>query len=161
MIVTRKALFLIATFLSVAIFATEYFLDPNNEYVYEILEGFEAIYDETDQSLSVVNENLNISKLSEPVEGLELQMLTQGVQKNLEESGFKILSIDERNFQSYAATTFETLAIQDGIPVHIEFTIFEVPNRGFYLIVAAAPDEVYEDVRMLMMAAKQMLMFVE
>lgn len=161
MIVTRKALFLIATFLSVAIFATEYFLDPNNEYVYEILEGFEAIYDETDQSLSVVNENLNISKLSEPVEGLELQMLTQGVQKNLEESGFKILSIDERNFQSYAATTFETLAIQDGIPVHIEFTIFEVPNKGFYLIIAAAPDEVYEDVRMLMMAAKQMLMFIE
>ncbi len=161
----KKLSFLIAVFLSCVVFATEYFLDPNNEYVYATLEGFETSYDEKDQSLSVINQNLNIFinivKLSEPVEGLQLSMLVQEIQKSLENSGFKILSIDERDFQNYRANSFETFVIQDDIPVRVEFTIFEVKSKGFYMILSAAPDDSYDDLRMLLSTAKQMLMFIQ
>lgn len=165
MITTRKSFFFAVVLLSCLVLATEYFLDPNNEYIYATLEGFEAVYDEGDQSLSVINETmnifLNIIKLTEPVEGLELEMLTEEIQKNLEASGFRILSIDERDFQGYRATTYETFAVQDNTAVRVEFLIFEVPNRGFYMILSAAPDESYDDLRMLISSAKQMIMFME
>ncbi|GEM_PF-994280 len=165
MSLTRKIILLSVVLLSSFALATEYFLDPNNEYVYATLEGFEAVYDETDQSLSVINEKLNlfvnIMKLSEPVKGLELATLVQEIAKNLEKSGFKILSTDERDFQKYSATTLETSSVQEGTAVRVEFTIFEVPNRGFYMIICAAPDESYDDLRMLIYSAKQMLMFIE
>ncbi|WP_448523949.1 hypothetical protein, partial [Pseudothermotoga sp.] len=104
---------------------------------------------------------LNISKLSESVEGLDLTTLVQEIKKSLENTGFKILTTDERDFQKYKATTFETLSMQNDILVRVEFTIFEVPNRGFYMILSAAQDESYDSLRMLIKAAKQMLMFIE
>jgi len=45
--------------------------------------------------------------------------------------------------------------------VRVEFTIFEVPNRGFYMILSAAQAESYDSLRMVIRAAKMMLMFVE
>jgi hypothetical protein len=151
--------------LTCVIFATDYFLDPNNEYIYAALEGFEAYYDENEQSLTVFNADLNlflnISKLSEPVEGLGLTTLVQEIKKSLENSGFKILTTDERDFQKYRATSFETLSTQNNILVRVEFTIFEVPNRGFYMILSATQDESYDSLRMVIRAAKMMLMFIE
>jgi len=162
---TRRTILLSVMLLTCVIFATDYFLDPNNEYIYATLEGFEAYYDETEQSLTVFNADLNlflnISKLSEPVEGLDLTTLVQEIKKSLENSGFKILTTDERDFQKYKATTFETLSMQNNILVRVEFTIFEVPNRGFYMILSAAQDESYDSLRMVIRAAKMMLMFIE
>jgi hypothetical protein len=43
----------------------------------------------------------------------------------------------------------------------VEFTIFEVPNRGFYMILSATQDESYDSLRMVIRAAKMMLMFIE
>lgn len=160
---------IIAFFLTVLIFsslfATEYFVDPNNEYIYVVLDGFEAVYEESDGSLSIFNEQLNIvisiMKLSEPVQDLELSMITEEVAKNLEQSGFQILSTSEKNFLNYNAKAFECVTVEDNIAVRLEFTIFEVSKRGFYLIVVAAPDETYNEFRTLLLNAKQMLMFIE
>jgi hypothetical protein len=43
----------------------------------------------------------------------------------------------------------------------VESTIFEVPNRGFYMILSATQDESYDSLRMVIKAAKMMLMFIE
>ena len=39
--------------------------------------------------------------------------------------------------------------------------IFEVPDKGFYMILSATQDESYDSLRMLIKAAKMMLMFIE
>lgn len=147
------------------VFATEYFVDPNNEYIYVVLDGFEAFYEESDGTLSLFHEQLNIviniMKLSEPVQGLELSMITEEVAKNLDESGFQTVSTNERNFLNYNAKAFECVAVEDNVSVRVEFTIFEVPKRRFYLIIVAAPDETYDEYRTLLLNAKQMLMFIE
>lgn len=156
---------LILFFVLSSLMAVEYFVDPNGEYIYTILDGFEAEYDETDGSLSIFSEELNavinIMKLSEPTEGLELKMITDEVGKNLEGSGFQVLSVNDRNFLDYPAMTFEAVKKEDGVSVRVEFTFFEVPKRGFYLIVVAAPDEIYEEIVLLLKNAKQMLVFIE
>lgn len=162
----RKILALFLIILVFSLFsATEYFVDPNNEYIYAILDGFEANYEESDGSLSLFNEQLNIAinimKLSEPAQGLEISMISEEVGKNLEQSGFQIISINERNFMDYNARAFECVAVENNITVRVEFTIFEVPQKGFYLIVVAAPDETYDEFRTLLLNAKQMIMFIE
>jgi hypothetical protein len=43
----------------------------------------------------------------------------------------------------------------------VESTIFEVPDKGFYMILSATQDESYDSLRMLIRAAKMMLMFIE
>ncbi|WP_041082512.1 hypothetical protein [Thermotoga profunda] len=155
----------IVVFVFGSLFATEYFVDPNNEYIYAVLDGFETSYDESDASLSVFNEQLNIviniMKLSEPAEGLELSMISEEIGKNLEQSGFQIVAVNDRNFREYVSKTFECTTTSDGISVRVEFTIFEVPVKGFYLIIVAAPDETYDEFRTLLLNAKQMIMFIE
>lgn len=44
---------------------------------------------------------------------------------------------------------------------HVEFTIFEVPDKGFYMVLSVAQDESYDSLRMVIRAAKMMLMFIE
>jgi hypothetical protein len=43
----------------------------------------------------------------------------------------------------------------------VESTIFEVPDKGFYMILSATQDESYDSLRMVIKAAKMMLMFIE
>jgi hypothetical protein len=43
----------------------------------------------------------------------------------------------------------------------VESTIFEVPDKGFYMILSATQDESYDSLRMVIRAAKMMLMFIE
>jgi len=43
----------------------------------------------------------------------------------------------------------------------VESMIFEVPDKGFYMILSATQDESYDSLRMLIKAAKMMLMFIE
>jgi hypothetical protein len=43
----------------------------------------------------------------------------------------------------------------------VESTIFEVPDKGFYMVLSAAQDESYDSLRMVIRAAKMMLMFIE
>ena len=43
----------------------------------------------------------------------------------------------------------------------VESTIFEVPDKGFYMVLSATQDESYDSLRMLIRAAKMMLMFIE
>ncbi|HEY8543385.1 MAG TPA: hypothetical protein VIL29_13465 [Pseudothermotoga sp.] len=154
-----------AIFVFNLLFAVDYFVDPNNEYIYAVLDGFETSYDESDASLSVFNEQLNIviniMKLSEPAEGLELSMISEEIGKNLEQSGFQIVAVNDRNFREYVSKTFECTTTSDSISVRVEFTIFEVPAKGFYLIIVAAPDETYDEFRTLLLNAKQMIMFIE
>jgi len=44
---------------------------------------------------------------------------------------------------------------------HVEFTIFEVPDKGFYMVLSAVQAESYDSLRMLIRVAKMMLMFIE
>lgn len=161
----RKIILLAFVLLAGMMMSMEYFVDPNNEFIYAVLDGFEATYNEDDGSLSVFNPQynvvINIGKISEPVEGLELGVLADEIGKNLERSGFQILSRNDRDFSGYPASTLEGLTSQDGIAVHVEFTVIEVPQKGYYLIVAATPDESYNDLVLLLLNAKQMLMFIE
>lgn len=124
---------LILFFVLSSLMAVEYFGDRNGEYIYTILVGFEAEYDETDGSLSIFNEKLNaiinIMKLSESTKGLELNMITDEVGKNLEGSGFQVLSVNDKNFLDYPAMTFEAVKKEDGVSVRVEFIFFEVPKK--------------------------------
>jgi len=43
----------------------------------------------------------------------------------------------------------------------VESTIFEVPDKGFYMVLSATQDESYDSLRMVIRAAKMMLMFIE
>jgi hypothetical protein len=43
----------------------------------------------------------------------------------------------------------------------VESTIFEVPDKGFYMILSATQYESYDSLRMVIRAAKMMLMFIE
>lgn len=85
--------------------------------------------------------NMNISKLSEPVQGLDLTMLVRELARSLEKSDFETLSAGERDSQKYRATSFETLSMQEVMAGRAEFTIFEVPKRGFYTILSTTQNE--------------------